>query len=98
MDEIDFPGIITSQDLFEIPDVRIGVEYFLEMIQEPRAIQFDRAKDLQGIALAGRRDFRLRADRRPSLVKGGILPEAGFVLEKDGRSFAFGFFLMSGYR
>ena len=38
LDEIDFPGIIASQDLFEILDVSVGVEYFLEVIEEPRAV------------------------------------------------------------
>ena len=46
MDEIDFPGIIASQDLFEILDVSVGVEYFLEVIEEPRAVEFDGTEDL----------------------------------------------------
>ena len=67
-------------------------------VKEPRAEEFDGSEDLEGIALSHAGYQRLTAYSGPGLVKCRVLPEAGFVLEEDGRSLVFGFFLMSGYR
>ena len=98
LDQIDFAGKITAQCPFEIVDVGIGVENVLEVIKEPSAIKFDGAKYFQSVSLSCGRDLWLRTSARPGLVERGVLAEAGFVFEEDGRPFAFGFFLRSGYR
>ncbi len=98
LDQIDFARKVTAQRSFEIVDVGIGVENLLEVVMEPSSIKFDGAKYFQGISLSRGRDLRLRASARPGLVEGGVLAEAGFVFEEDGRLFALGFFLRLGYR
>lgn len=98
LDQIDFLGKVTPKCPFEIVDVGVGVENLLEAIKEPSTVKFDRAKYFQGVSLPCRGDLWLRPLARPGLVESGVLPEAGFVFEEDGRRFAFGFFLRSGYR
>lgn len=96
LDEIDFLRKILAKNLFEVFDVRVGIENFLEMVKKTSTVQFYCSENFQGISLAGRRDFWLRTYSGPGLIKGWILPEAGFVLEEDGGLFALCFFLMSG--
>ena len=96
MDQIDFAGAITAQRPFEILDVGLGVENALEVIKEPSGVEFDGAKYFQGVSLSCGGDLWLRAPARPGLVERGVLAEAGFVFEEDGRLFALGFFLRSG--
>ena len=98
LDQIDFAGKVTAQCSFEIVDVGIGIENLLEVIKESSTVKFDCAKYFQGISLSCGRDLWLRASARPRLVERGVLAEAGFVFEEDGRLFAFGFFLRLGYR
>ena len=98
LDQIDFAGKVTPQCPFEIVDVGIGIENLLEVIKESSTVKFDGAKYLQGISLSCGRDLWLTASARPRLVERGVLAEAGFVFEEDGRLFAFGFFLRLGYR
>jgi len=96
LDQIDFAGKVTAQRFFQILDVGLGIEDGLKAVKEPRRIEFDGAKDLQGVSLSRGGDLRLRAPARPGPVERGILAEAGFVLEEDGRFFAVGFFLRLG--
>lgn len=96
LDKIDFARTITAQRPFEIFDIGRGVENSLEVIKEPSAVQFDGAKYLQGVSLSCGGDLWLRAPARPGLVERGVLAEAGFVFEEDGRPFALGFFLRLG--
>ena len=96
LDQIDFAGNITAQRPFEILDIGLGVDNRLEVVKEPSAVQFDGAKYLQGISLSCGGDLWLRAPARPCLVERGVLAEAGFVFEEDGRLFALGFFLRLG--
>lgn len=96
LDQIDFAGTITAQRPFEIVDVGLGVENGLEVIKEASAVQFDGAKYLQGVSLSRGGDLWLRAPARPGLVERGVLAEAGFVFEENGRLFALGFFLRLG--
>ena len=96
LDQIDFARKVTAQRSFEIIDVSIGVEDLLEVVKEPSAVEFDGAKYLQGVSLSCGGDLRLRTPARPSLVERGVLAEAGFVFEENGRLFALGFFLRLG--
>ena len=96
LDQIDFARKVTAQCFFEILDVSLGIENLLEVVKEPSRIKLDGAKDLQGVSLSGGGDLRLRAAPRPSPVERGVLAEAGFVFEEDGRCFALGFFLRLG--
>ena len=96
LDQIDFAGTITAQRPFEIFDIGCGVENSLEVIKEASAVQFDGAKYLQGVSLSCGGDLWLRAPARPGLVERGVLAEAGFVFEEDGRPFPLGFFLRLG--
>lgn len=96
LDQIDFARKVTPQCSFEIVDVGIGIENLLEVVKEPSRIEFDGAKDLQGVSLSRGGDLRLRAPARPSSVERGVLAEAGFVFEENGRLFAVGFFLRLG--
>lgn len=98
LDQIDFAGKVTPQCPFEVVDVGIGIENLLEVIKESSTVKLDGAKYFQGVSLPGGRDLWLRASARPRLVERGVLAEAGFVFEEDGRLFAFGFFLRLGYR
>ena len=98
LDQINFAGTITAHRPFEILDVGFGVENRLEVVKEPSAVQFDGAKYLQGVSLSCGGDLWLRTPARPGLVERGVLAEAGFVFEEDGRLFALGFFLRLGYR
>ena len=96
LDQINFAGRITAQRSFEILDVGLGVENRLKVIKEASAVEFDSAKYLQGVSLSCGGDLWLRAPARPGLVECGVLAEAGFVFEEDGRLFALGFFLRLG--
>ena len=98
LDQINFAGTITAHRPFEILDVGFGVENRLEVVKEPSAVEFDGAKYLQGVSLSCGGDLWLRTPARPGLVERGVLAEAGFVFEEDGRLFALGFFLRLGYR
>lgn len=98
LDEIDFLGKVTPQSPFEIIDVGSGIENLLEMIKEPSTVKFDGAKYFQGVSLPCGGDLWLTASARPGLMERGVLAEAGFVFEEDGRLFALGFFLRLGYR
>ena len=98
LDQINFAGTITAHRPFEILDVGLGVENRLEVVKEPSAVEFDGAKYLQGVSLSCGGDLWLRTPARPGLVERGVLAEAGFVFEEDGRLFALGFFLRLGYR
>ena len=98
LDQIDFAGNVTAQRPFEILDVGSGIENRLEVIKEPSTVEFDATKYLQGVSLSCGGDLWLRAPARPGLVERGVLAEAGFVFEENGRLFAFGFFLRLGYR
>lgn len=97
LNQIDFSWEIASQRSFEIPDVRFGIEHFLEMIEEPGTVEFDGSEDLERVPLPCGRDFRLRSYPCPGAIEGRVLPEAGFVFEEDRCPFALGFFLMRGY-
>ena len=96
MDQIDFAGNVTAQRPFEILDVGGGIENRLEVIKEPSMVEFDGTKYLQGVSLSCGGDLWLRAAARPGLVERGVLAEAGFVFEENGRLFALGFFLRLG--
>jgi hypothetical protein len=60
-------------------------------------VKIHRAKNLLRVPLAGGRNQRLVSAPRPSLVKAGVLPEAGFVAKQQGR-FAFSGFFLAGDR
>lgn len=96
MNQVDLSRKVAAQDAFQILDVGIGIEDLLKMVKEPGTVDLDRAKDLEGVSLAGGRDLRLRAYPGPGLIEGGVLPEAGFVFEEERRPFVFGFFLRVG--
>lgn len=67
------------------------------MVQEACEIQFDRPKNLEGVALPRRGYFRLNSYSSPCLIERGVLTEARFVLKEEGRPFTLGFFLILGY-
>ncbi len=92
LDEVDFSGKVPAQNHFEIRDVSVGIEDVLEMVEESRTVKFDRAEDFEGVALSQGRYFGLMSSAGPCLVQRGVLPKAGFVLEKDRRVLAQGFF------
>lgn len=96
MDQIDFARKVTAQRFFQILDVSLRIEDLLEVVKEPSRIKLDGAEDLQGVSLSRGGDLRLRASACPSPVERGVLAEAGFVFEEDGRLFAVGFFLRLG--
>ena len=66
-------------------------------IDELAALDIDPAQNFLRVALATRRDLRLRALQRPGLVQRRGLAERGLVLMDDYRPFGAGFFLMLGY-
>src|SRR5437016_5469052 len=90
-------GKVGSYDAFQVLDVRFGVEYALEMVEKPRAIQLDGTIDLERVPLPSSRYRGLRTYSRPGAVERRVLPEARFVLEEESPAFAFGFFLIRGY-
>ena len=100
LDQIDaMPPLVKcrQQDLLKKIDVIFGVEVLgLMPVREPALIQGNGAQNLLGVSLAAGGDLRLRADRRPGVVKRGRLPEGGFVLVNDYRLFPPGFFLRLG--
>jgi len=98
LNQIDFLGEVTSDQLLLVNDIGRCVEDLLKMVKEAAGIEFDRAKNFQRFPLPGGGNFGLASYPRPGLVESGVLTESGFVLEEDGGSFASGFFLMSGYR
>ncbi len=89
---------VMAKDSFQVRDVGLGVEHLLELVEEPGGVQLDGAEDFEGVALAGRGDFRLSSYPGPGLIEGRVLAEGGLVPKEDSRSLAFGFFLTSGNR
>jgi hypothetical protein len=92
LNERDSARNVMAQDSFQVLDVGLGVEHLLELGEEPGGVQLDGAEDFEGIALAGRGDFRLRPYPGPGLIEGGVLAEGGLVPKEDSRSLAGGFF------
>lgn len=45
LDQIDFAGKVASQSGFEIVDISVGVENFLEAVKEAKRIKLDGAED-----------------------------------------------------
>lgn len=97
LNQIDFLREIALQNSFEIHDVCFGIEDLLKVVEKSGTIQFDCTEYFERISLPHSRYFWLRTYPRPCSIEGWVLPEARFVFEEDGRSFAFGFFLMLGY-
>jgi hypothetical protein len=83
---------VMAKESFQVLDVGLGVEPLVELVEEPGGVQLDGAEDFEGVALAGRGDFRLRPYPGPGLVEGRVLAEGGLVPKEDSRSLAFGFF------
>ena len=87
-----------QQDLFEKRHIRDGVEVFgLMAPYKPPVRNADGAQHFLRVALAARRDLRLRTQRRPGLVQRRRLAERGLVLMHDYRPFGAGFFFRLGY-
>jgi len=97
LNQIYFLRKITSHDSFEIRTICFGIEDFLKMVEKTCTIQLDRTKNLERVSLPRSWYFHLTTYPRPRAIEGGVLPEARFVLEDDGRSLASCFFLMLGY-
>ena len=96
LDQVDFARKVASKQFLQIDDIGGSIEDLLKMVKETGRIKLDSAKDFQSLLLPGGGNLGLASYPRPGLVESGVLPESGFVLEKEGGSFAFGFFLMSG--
>ena len=89
---------VMAKDSFQVLDVGLGVEHLLELVEEPGGVQLDGAENFEGVALAGRGDFRLRPYPGPGLIEGGVLAEGGLVPKEESRPLGFGFFLTLGNR
>jgi len=63
--------------------VRIALEHWSMCVVEPGPVEIHRPKYLLCVTLAGRRHQRLMPAPRPGLVEARVLPEAGFVPEKQ---------------
>ena len=83
---------VLAKDSFQVRDGGLGVEHLLEWVANPGGVPLDGAEDFEGVALAGREDFRLRPYPGPGLIEGGVLAEGGLVPKEDSRSLAVGFF------
>lgn|SRR6185437_6504596 len=87
---------VLAKDSFQVRDGGLGVEHLLEWVANPGGVPLDGAEDFEGVALAGREDFRLRPYPGPGLIEGGVLAEGGLVPKEDSRSLAVGFFSRRG--
>jgi len=100
-------GVILNQDrslaavpagqLFQECEVGARIEDGVLLVVEASAPEFDRAQDLDTLALPGDRDFGGTADSAPGGIQGGVLPEAGFVGKDQRPALGLGFFLRLGY-
>ena len=88
---------VSPRKLFHESQICAGVEYTVALVVEGRLVQFDRAKDLHALSLAGDGYLRRMPYATPRCVQCGILPEAGFVGEDQCPVFPEGFFLRFGY-
>src|SRR5258706_11097751 len=72
------PSIAASQ-LFQESEVSGGVKDGLLPVMEASLPQFNRSKNLHGVALPGHGNFWGTTDSAPGGVQGRILAKAGFV-------------------
>jgi len=88
---------VVEGQLMEECQVRGSIENGILLVMEAGLPEFDGAKDLDALTLAGDRDLRRPADPTPGGVQRGVLPEARFVGEDQRPVFSLGFFLRLGY-
>lgn len=83
---------VRVKDSFKVLDIGVGVEHLLELVEEPGGVQLNGAEDFEGVALAGRGDFRLRPYPGPGLIEGGVLAEGGLVPKRTAAPSLVAFF------
>ena len=89
------PSIAASQ-LFQESKVRGSIEDRLLPVMEASSPQFNRSKNLHGLALPGHGNFWGTTNSAPGDVQGRILAKAGFVGEDQCPVLPLRFFLRLG--
>jgi len=87
---------VSPSQLFEESQIGAGIENRCLAIVEARTPQFDCAKNLHVMPLAGDRHLRRVPYPAPGGVERRVLPEAGFVCEDECPVSQAGFFLSAG--
>jgi len=87
---------IAARQLFQESEVRGSVEDGLLPVMKASLSQFNRSKNLHGLALPGHGNFWGTTDPAPGGVQGRILAKAGFVGEDQRPVLLLRFFLRLG--
>ena len=74
---------IAARQLFQESEVRGSMEDGLFPVMNAGLPQFNRSKNLHGLALPGHGNFGGTTDPAPGGVQGSILAKAGFVAEEQ---------------
>ena len=92
VDENDAAPRVALGQLLQALGVGCPVEHGVLREMEPRLLECDRAKNPLRVPLAGGRDARLFAPRRPRLIQTWILAKTRLVFKHQDRPLGEGFF------